>query len=250
MELKDALSGLGLKENEIKIYLTLLETGPVTVGILAKKTGLYRTYIYDILEKLMEVGLIRYVIISGRRHYEATEPSKLFEWLKEKEEKLKKEKEIISSIIPQLKKLRKIEGEHKASIYRGKKGLKTIFEDQLKQKKEILVLGAQGKFKKTFGYYWEQWNKRREKLKIPIKVIYNGSLKKEKLKQKKILQAKFTTIKFFPKDFDFPSTVNIWHDKVATILWTKQPFAFVIESKGVVKSYRNFFDLLWKLAGY
>ncbi|MEM4152628.1 MAG: hypothetical protein QXK80_00695 [Candidatus Pacearchaeota archaeon] len=111
-------------------------------------------------------------------------------------------------------------------------------------------MGAQGKFKKLFEYYWEQWNRRREKLKIPIKVIYNASLKEEKLKQKEIFKLKLATIKFLTKDFDFPSTINIWHDKVATILWTEQPLAFVFESKEATKSYTIFFELLWNLAEF
>jgi sugar-specific transcriptional regulator TrmB len=250
MEASLALKKIGLKDNEIKVYLTLLEIGSTTVGPLAKKVEMYRTYIYDILKKLIEMGLVHYVIEANKKYFEATEPAKLLELVKEKEEKLKEEKEIINTIIPQLAKLEKPKEEHKASVYRGKRGLKTILEDQLKQKKEILVLGAQGKFKKTFEHYWEQWNRKREKFNIPIKVIYNASLKKEKLKQKEILQAKLATIKFLTKNFDFPSTINIWHNKVATILWMEQPFAFVIESKEVVKSYRNFFELLWKLAEF
>lgn len=251
MEINQALKKLGLKDNEIKIYLTLLEVGSTTVGPLAKKVEMYRTYIYDILKKLIEIGLVHYVIEANRRYYEATEPERLLKIIKEKEENLMKEKEVISEILPKLESIRRIDKEkQEAFIYRGKRGIKTILEDQLKQKKEVLVLGAQGNFRKTFEYYWEQWNKRREKLKIPIKVIYNGSLKKEKLKQKEILQAKLATIKFLTKDFDFPSTINMWHNKVATILWTEQPFAFVIESKEIAKSYRNFFELLWKLAEF
>jgi len=247
MELKTALRELGLKENEIKIYLESLKIGPVTVGNLAKKTGLYRTYVYDILEKLIDLGLVKYVITSNKKHYQAEEPKKLFEWITEKEEKLKKEKEIITNIIPLLEKLKKQEEEHKAFIYRSKKGIKTIFEDQLEEKNKILVLGAQGKFRKAFPIYWEQWVRRLNKLKIPIKVIYNASLRKRKEEVKK-LNLRTAELKFLPRDFDFPSTVNIWHNKVATILWTEQPFAFVIESKEVVKSYKNFFRILWKIA--
>ena len=247
MELKTGLRRLGLKENEIKVYLKLLEVGPVSVGMLAKKTGLYRTYVYDVLEKLIDLGLVKYVIISNKKHYQAEEPSKLLDWLKEKEEKLKEERKVIERLIPKLEKLRKEEEEHKAFIYRGKKGIKSILEDQLKQKKEILILGAQGKFRSTFPIYWEQWVKRINKLNVPVRVLYNASLRKRKIEVKK-LGLKQVQLKFLPADLDFPSTINIWHNKVATMLWTEQPFAFVIESKEAVKSYRNFFNLLWKLA--
>jgi len=45
-----------------------------------------------------------------------------------------------------------------------------------------------------------------------------------------------------------PQGVIIVGNKVATMIWSENPIAFVIESEKVSKSYRNFFNELWMKA--
>ena len=52
------LEKLGLKDEEIKTFLYLLENGEQTAGALAKKTGLSRPSLYGFLKKLKESGLV------------------------------------------------------------------------------------------------------------------------------------------------------------------------------------------------
>lgn len=40
----------------------------------------------------------------------------------------------------------------------------------------------------------------------------------------------------------------IYGDKVALTVWTERPIAIVIRSNEVSKSFRNYFQLLWKHA--
>ena len=49
----DILARIGLTQNEIKIYLRLLEMGSVPAGRLIKGVGLHRTVVYDTLERLL-----------------------------------------------------------------------------------------------------------------------------------------------------------------------------------------------------
>ncbi len=55
-------------------------------------------------------------------------------------------------------------------------------------------------------------------------------------------------IKFLPKEYSSPSTLFIFGDYVATLLWSELPFAFVIKSKEIAKSYYNYFNLIWEIA--
>lgn len=115
-------------------------------------------------------------------------------------------------------------------------------EEMLKQKEEILSCGAEGKFKQLFGPYWENYNHRREKLQVRIKVIWN-----EKLRGKRE-NLRYLEAKYLPKEFDYPASTLIYGDKTAIILWEENPFAVLIESQKITQSYRNNFELLWKLA--
>ena len=58
------------------------------------------------------------------------------------------------------------------NFYKGKKALKTVFEDQLKSgTKEILVLGASEEAENILPFYFKWYNKTRTKKKIPTKVV-------------------------------------------------------------------------------
>ena len=71
------LKGIGLADNEIKIYTTLLKTGAITAYELSTKTGIYRTHVYDKLERLMEKGLITHVYQGSKKYFQATSPEKI-----------------------------------------------------------------------------------------------------------------------------------------------------------------------------
>ena len=52
------LKEAGLTEGEIKVYLGLLELGLSTTGPIIEKSRIARSIIYQILEKLMQKGLV------------------------------------------------------------------------------------------------------------------------------------------------------------------------------------------------
>ena len=58
--MKSILEELGLTKNEIKIYLALLELGTTPAGILIKKVDMHRASVYDVIDQLINKGLISY----------------------------------------------------------------------------------------------------------------------------------------------------------------------------------------------
>ena len=54
---KMALTGLGLTNHEITVYLALLELGSAKVVEIANKCKLHRPNVYDALQKLIEKGV-------------------------------------------------------------------------------------------------------------------------------------------------------------------------------------------------
>src|SRR3989338_4567553 len=95
------LEKIGLTGNEIKVYLALLELGSVTAGEIIKKTGLHRAGAYDTLERLMDKGIVSYVIKANRKYFEATPPANLITFVEKREDELKDEKEKIKQLVPQ-----------------------------------------------------------------------------------------------------------------------------------------------------
>ena len=69
MEIKETLKDFGLTEKEIKLYLKLLELGSAASGELIRELGFYSKTIYELLDKLIDKGLVSFVIKSNIRYY-------------------------------------------------------------------------------------------------------------------------------------------------------------------------------------
>ena len=244
MEL-ESLEGLGLTGNEAKIYVALLELGSTPAGPLIKKVGMHRAAVYDTIDLLIEKGLVSYVIKANRKYFEAQDPERLFEFLESEKQGLNEKETELKKLLPELQLKRKLSKEpQEGTVYKGKKGLKSVFEDILKEKKPWFVFGATGKFKELFHAYFIHFHERRARLKVPLKIIYNEEIKREKREK----ELKLFEIRYLPKTYITPSTTYVYGDKVVVINWGVEPIAFLMRSKQVADSYKSFFDLLWKTA--
>ena len=86
----EVLQEFGLSKTEAKVYLALLELGKSKAGEVTKKSLVNRTNVYDALERLIEKGLVSYVSENNKKVFEAVNPQRLQEILKDKHEKLGK----------------------------------------------------------------------------------------------------------------------------------------------------------------
>ncbi len=232
------LQEIGLSNTEAKVYLALLELGSALAGEITKKSEVNRTNVYDALERLVEKGLVSYVISANRKVFEPVNPERLQEILKERQEKL-------NFAMQELQlKYKTSRTKEDATIFKGKKGIKSIFEDILKEKKDLFVYGAESRFADMFPAYQKHWNDERAKLGIKVKMIYNEKVKKIKEEEK----LKLLEMKFLPKHYEFPSTIMLYGDKTVIVVWSEMPFGFMIKSKDTTKSNMNFFDILWGVA--
>jgi len=239
------LEQAGLTKNEAKTYLTLLELGSTSAGPLIKRLGMHRAAVYNLLDLLVDKGLVSYTLKGGRKYFEAQNPLRLLEYIDQKKRVLENKRLELKKIIPELQKRRKLsQEEQEGTIYKGKEGIKSIFEDILIEKRPWFVFGATGKFKELFHAYFIHFHNRRARLKIPLKIIFDERIKSEK-REKELTYSK---IRYLPKHYIKPSTTFIYSDKVTIIIWSPEPMAFLIRSKNVADSYRDFFDILWKSA--
>ena len=239
-----ALERIGLTKNDRKVYLTLVEIGTVTVSNLLKKTGLHRSYVYDILDKLIKQGLISFNIKNNKRYFNAESPNRILQILKSKEQEIKESETEISKILPELAKRQEIAIEkQEARIFLGKEGIKSILEDILNTKRNFVGFGAEGKFKDIFKWYFNNWQKRRTELGLQYKIIYNNKIKEKRPTR----EQKLVEVKFLPQKYEFPATTIVYGNKVAIIVWEGNPIGFVLESGRTVKSFLSYFELLWNI---
>ena len=86
---EEVLERLGLSVNEAKVYLALLETGLSNASTIVKKTGLHRPNVYYSINRLTEKGLIASCIRQNVNYYQAADPKRLKQLIREKQEELK-----------------------------------------------------------------------------------------------------------------------------------------------------------------
>ncbi len=231
------LEKYGLSPNEAKAYLTLLRLGGSMAGKIAKEAQMDRASCYDALKKLLKRGLISYALEANRKLFKAVSPDRLIEILKEKEEE-------IQGILPELSSLYKAEkGKYNVTLYKGYKGLKSVFEDILKKTKgeENLVIDSSGKFGERMPYYLPHFKKGLEANKIKVRHIARKGFK--------LNPSKTTELRYFTKHLkESTITTNIYSNKIALLIWTEVPEAIIIENKAAAEAYREYFEILWKSA--
>lgn len=225
----------GLTRTEAKIYLALLDLGSAMSGTISSKTGIHRRSVYDAIERLIEKGLVSYIEQNNRKYFEPVSPQRLYEILNEKENSLKE-------ILPELIKKYNFKQEKKETVFfRGKLGIKSVFEDQLNSK-EVLIIGATLNHENIIKYYFPFFDKRRLDKKIKLKMLfYEGA-------RKKVKNYKLCQIKYLPNEYESHTTMYIYQHKVAIVLWAENPFAILISEREIAEGYRKYFNLMWNTA--
>ncbi len=238
------LEQLGLTKSEIKVYLALLELGSAATGRIVAKSKASSSKIYEILDKLIDKGLVSYVVVSGVKHFEAAPPERILEYVHEKERVLAEQKKELQQILPELK-LKQTISKYKseATIYKGMKGLHTAFYsalDLLEKKEEMLVIGIPRRSPQV-NRFFVSFNKERARRGITSRQIFNEIAKDQLQAQPE--NTPNTENRFTPEIT--PSAINIIKDRVIIFPETKEPLLIQIDSKEVADSFRVQFEKWW-----
>jgi HTH-type transcriptional regulator, sugar sensing transcriptional regulator len=225
---------IGLTRNEAYIYVELLSAGTSLAKDISKKTNMHRTSVYGCLNRLHKKGLVSVSDKNSKTYFEAVGPQKLMSLLKEREERL-------SKIIPALQKIRDfdINSKHEVSYFKGKQGLKTVFDDILKAGESYVGWGPQREIENILKYYFIHYIKSRQRKKIKSKLI---CFEEEKNKNDK---SPLSEIKYLKQIFYSPTAHRVYGNNVAIILLESEPLAIVIRNKAIAESYRKHFKILW-----
>jgi len=233
------LEAAGLTNTEAKVYTTILELGSCLAGRISQKSGIHRRSVYDAIERLIEKGLVSYILTNNRKYFEAVEPKRLLDLVKEKQQD-------IQEILPELQIRFDMAKEKKeTSFFKGKQALKSICEDQLKEGKEILIYGATPSAVGILKYYFPRFDKQRIKKNIKVKLIFDETARKNKDYIKNIPLA---SIRYLPEKYMSPAATNVYGNKVAIVVWKEVPIAILINDKDIADGYRKYFDILWDTA--
>ncbi len=244
----DIFEELGLAKNEARIYETLLREGESGVGDISVKSGVHRRNVYDSLNRLTERGLVFERISSTEHRYQATDPRKLVELVKEKEEK-------IQNVLPDLEALYKgVPHTDDVVVYRGVEGWKNYMRDIVRVGEDVYAIGAKGTWgDERLAHVLAQTIRECKKKNIHMYLLFDEGVKGEGVPP--IAQALEATYRFLPKGYDTSTIVDIFGDHVVFV--TSPNAKAVMEEFSVVTlinqhtadAFRSWFDLLWIASG-
>lgn len=241
--MRDLLEQFGLTSLEIKVYKALLNFGANSAGDIAQKSGIHRRNVYDALQRLAQKGLVGYIKENNIKVYSITNP----EYLQLRLERQEKE---LTKIMPELMaKFNRVTEKKETLFFRGKSGLKQVFDDQIQKGQEVLVNATTSSVSQVLKYFFPKYQQLRKENNIRTRMIFDKSYK---TRQNSGLITKLPLCKVkYVKDFNkSPMSQYIYGDNVAIVVWSDNPIAILIRQKEIAKGFRENFELVWKLGKY
>jgi len=240
------LGEIGLNKSEIKVYLSLLKLGSSSTGPIVNDSKTANSKIYEVLEKLIQKGLVSYFTKGGVKYYKAASPKMILEYLNEKTKSIEEQKLKVNELLPNLLQFQEQKEDKESTIFTGPRGIKTAFTnlvEELNSGEEVHIMGVY-EFGEKFLPLALFFQKIRSHKKIKAKFLINKSAKKIAKEFRKYPPVE---ARFMPENMFTPAIFLIYKDKVIINLAKEMTF-FVIKSKSANEAFEQYFQMMWKMA--
>lgn len=231
------MEDLGLTNAEIKVYLAALELGTATAGPILEKTGLQNSVVHMTLPKLVTKGFLSFVKKGKIKHYQATNPENILNFI---DEKKKRFNELLPELISRQNKQKKQEAE----IFEGFKGFKNAFYELLNGAKEdddYLFFSFNPENLDDYRHYFKFY-KDLDKYKDERGIVTKG-IAPNRIKEAFIGR---NPDYFLFVDFPVPTNITICNDKIIFLSVGKdQEISYLLHSKEIAENFRKYFYVIW-----
>lgn len=246
------LKDSGLKDKEAIVYDILLEHGTLPVLEIIKKSGLKRGIVYKTLYDLQDKSLATQITIKKKLHFRAEHPYKLSELVEEQLKKAQNHQLTLQTYLPQLiSAFKTTDNKPGVKIYEGVSGIKEVYNDTLKEGKEIwAILQTSDVEPKVYEWLSQTYGKKRAEADIWAKVIVAEDTKTKTYVSKNEAEKRETRV--VPKEkFPIGIEVDIYGSKVAFINFHKDGdlVGIIVQNDLIADTMRSMFSLAWDKAG-
>lgn len=233
---EEELKELGLTDNEVRIYLLLLRSGPLTPAGLAAKAGLHRPSAYDSLERMVEKGVVSSITIEGKRAFQAVRPEALVELLRFKVESMQ-------SILPGLQKMAAARSEAvSVQIHKGRRAYRELLKDltsTVKDGETVCLMGVEEKnlLEEIEPIYLRQY----------FTIIKEKRVRETVIVAKGKPRIKNPNVEYREFDPEYIGDVShiIYGSKVAFFIVTVPYYLIIIENPDLADTMRRQFNFFW-----
>ena len=252
--LSEIFDHFGLSEREAETYLRLLETGPVSVGELARGVQAPRSSLYGYLKNLNQHGLVAVTERDdGVQVWQAEDPASLKKLVTREVNKWQSLKSNLEQILPLLiSKQSTLALKPKFTYFEGLDGVKQVLLDMLSYPGAdtqafwpivdmLEILGDR---------FLADHNVARIKQGISIQAIWPQD-RVVNINHKKFLgvgRSFLREIRRAPPGIDCSMGYWAYHNKVAFLSSRRECFAFLVESIELRQLLKTQFDLIWNMS--
>lgn len=255
--LQDLLFQLGLAEEEVDVFVFLLQQGPSTILDISRAAGINRTALYRLCEGLTEKGYLKKLAERNTTRYEASS----IEFLQTKVDEhranslaLQKQYGFVEEAYKKLVKLE--DNEIKVIHYTGSEEIKQLIWNTLNSHDVNVGFGyrtmSEAVGSKFIVRWWNECVRRKKRQKVlanPGTFAMKNSV--DAATKEKYADEMFSVMEereIDPEIFRINQETFIYNDIYAIVQW-KDNFIFGVEvyNQAVADQQREIFKVLWKM---
>ncbi|MBI4450754.1 hypothetical protein HY642_02150 [Candidatus Woesearchaeota archaeon] len=244
--LKRILEDLGFTTGEAKVYLALLELESTTLGPIVKKAGISRSKAYDILDRLVQKGVVSNVQRREGRTYQALPPETLLGYVEAKKQVLVQEEKILREVLPQLQTFAP-QPKVSVMVYTGFEGFKTMIDRTIAELKKGEVYEAMGISETTQAM--RHYARRIYEVQMEKKYIARSIFDEHGAYKIAERITPLHEIRVLPSGWNTPALFTVYRDTVGIHLGKEDSIiSIVIKNQEIAHSFKTAFEAMWKVA--
>lgn len=224
--------------------------GEGSASMIAKKTKLPRTTVFDTLTKLSKKGLLHRFKKFGQYTFSCEDEDVLMKYALKEQQRWMNNQVIVEKILPLLHNLRSpYSPAPTIRFYEGAVEISAIYEDILKTGEDLLLYRSlfdqdDEQLSAFLSQYIPKQVKKGIKVRALTPLTESTAEHIEKLDKKLLMERRVLD----PKEFSLPAQIILYGKKAAIITHKHHIFGTVIEDEDVVQTLRIIFELVWKQA--
>ena len=233
------LQSLGFSEKEAEVYMVLNELGPTPASVLARKTNIKRTSVYDVLNSLMKRNVISSFKQGQYTYYVIDDVNKLIYQQKEKVR-------IAGDVVEELKSLQKNTKAVQIHHYKGAEGYREMYEDILIVKPKELMgwLNLDYLYDILDPVREEEWTQERINMKIWTRLLMQDTPLAKEFKKKDPKSCRETRL--LPKEYAF-KTICFLYENHISFFDSEEISGIRIHHPELYRMQKAAFDMNWEL---
>jgi len=236
------LNLFNLRPIEAELFSQLFANGPMSASQLARQAGISRTSVYDLLKRLIEVGLISETLKGGAKVFITVTSEKIKLLLEEKRKEVLAAAEELENLKQSLQNRDKF-SQPKLQIFEGQKELQQMMKDILLYR-DVTVL-AYWPIKKMLELlgpdFIKEFHQKRSEQNISLKVIWPKAQIPDLKKYPFLLanQNLKREMRIAPANIDFSLGYSIYGNTVRFISSSQENFGFLVESSELAEMMKS-----------